>query len=124
MLLDHIGKVTFVDLDPMKVEGLLPKVTFTLILLVFWNLDGLPQVAIDVFYPPLRLPVVQLNSQRHSLIVIVDYFVQQSIHLYVIRGLKAREAPFVLKVALKVELLHFQSFDGLRSDHLKFVSFV
>jgi len=35
MLLDHIGKVTFVDLDPMKVEGLLPEVTFTLILLVF-----------------------------------------------------------------------------------------
>ncbi len=76
MLLDHIGKVTFVDLDSMKVEGLLPEVTFTLILLVFWNLDGLPQVAIDVFYPPLRLPVVQLNSLYCVLYVSITVHIQ------------------------------------------------
>lgn len=97
----------------MKVINLAVKPPLSLIILIFQNPDRLPQVAINILYPPLALPIVDDHLNTDHLVRKVQDLIDIGLNLHVIVRFEAREAAGVLHIALEVELLLGQALDCL-----------
>jgi hypothetical protein len=112
-LLDHVGKIAFVDLYSVKVIAFAPEPPLALVIFIFQNPNSLPQIATNILYSTLTFSVVNNHLKIHFFIWKIKDFVNVCLNLDVIIGFKAAKTPCILHIAFKIEFLLRQPLNSL-----------